>query len=105
MSAGVNPKEPLMTCLNPSPTAPGSAPTLHSLSSAQTAQAFLSVEHAVIGALAILGREMFGAGLGLAPEPALDRSDAAALEYASWLPDPGAIEVASWAAYLQPAAR
>jgi hypothetical protein len=33
------------------------------------------------------------------------RPDAADIEYASWLPDPGALEFDSWAVYLRHAVR
>jgi len=70
-----------------------------------TAQALLEFEHAVTGALAMLGRDLFGTGGGSAPAPAVRRSDAADIEYASWMPDPGAIEIASWAANMRASVR
>ncbi|RFO97307.1 hypothetical protein DIC66_09270 [Rhodoferax lacus] len=85
-----------MTCLKT---------TRPALAHPSSRQAFPEIESAVIGALARLGRELFGVGLGMAPEPATSPSDAAEAEYASWMPDPGAIEVASWAAHLRASAR
>lgn len=94
-----------MTCLKSTLSASGTVPALRTLPQPLTAQALLEIEHAVIGALSILGRELFGVGVGMAPEPSASRPDAAEIEYASWMPDLGAIEVASWAAHLRTAVR
>lgn len=83
------------------------APALLTLPEPQTAQDLLELEQAVAGTLAHLGRELFGASGATASLRATQGSqaaDAADAEYASWLPDPGAIEVASWAAHLRSAA-
>ena len=90
-----------MTCLKSTLPAAGATPALRTLAQALTAQALPDIEHAVIGALAVLGRELFGVGLGMAPEPTGSQPDAAALEYASWMPDPAALELASWIALLR----
>jgi hypothetical protein len=94
-----------MTCLKFTLPASGTAPDLRTLPHPLTERAFLEIEHAFIGALSTLGRELFGIGLGMAPEPVASRTDAADVEYASWMPDPGAIEVASWTADLRTAVR
>lgn len=94
-----------MTCLKLTLSGSGSVPALLTLPQPLTAQDLLELEHAVAGALAMLGRDRFGAGAGSATEHAVSRPDAADIEYASWMPDPGAIEVASWAAHLRTPAR
>jgi hypothetical protein len=94
-----------MTCLKITPPASGTVPVLLTLPQPPTAQALLAVERAVIGALAMLGRDQFDAGAGTIPEHAVSRPDAAEIEYASWMPDPGAIEVASWAAHMRTSVR
>lgn len=73
-----------MTILKTSLPASGTAPTLPLLAQALRAQALLGIEHALIDTLSILGRELFGAGLGMAPEQTVRPSDAAEREYASW---------------------
>ena len=94
-----------MTCLKSTPSASGNVPALLTLPQALTAPALLELEHAVAGTLAMLGRDLFGAGVGAAHEHAVSRPDAAEIEYASWMPDPGAIEVASWAAHMRTSVR
>lgn len=94
-----------MTCLNFTLPAPCTVPTLLTLPQPLTAQALLELEHAVIGALAMLGRDLSGAGVVTAPEHTASRPDAAEIEYASWMPDRGAIEVASWAAHMRTSVR
>lgn len=84
--------------------APGSTPALLTLPQPRTAQDLLELEQALAGTLAHLGRELFGT---VATRPLAQASpglDAADIEYTSWLPDPGAIEVASWKAHLRHAA-
>lgn len=90
-----------MTCLKSTIPASDSVVDVHALPRPLSTQALLEFEHAVIGALTTLGREMFGLGLGMASHPAASRPDAAEVEYASWMPGPGAIEVDSWAASLR----
>lgn len=85
-----------MTCLKSPLSAPGAMPALDALPHALTAQACLAIEHAVLDALTLLGRELLGSSMGMAPEPSLSAQQAADIEYASWLPDPGAMEMASW---------
>jgi hypothetical protein len=53
----------------------------------------------------MLGRDLLGAGVEMTPEPAASRPDAAAIEYASWMADPGAIEVTSWAVHMRTSVR
>lgn len=88
-----------MTCLQITLPVPGNGPAVLTLPQPLTAQALLALEHAVAGSLDLLRRDLFGAGLGTAS--AMRRPDAAELEYASWMPDPGAIEVASWGAHMR----
>jgi len=38
-------------------------------------------------------------------ERAVSRPDAADIEYTSWFPDPGALEIASWASSIRSAVR
>ena len=94
-----------MTCLKFTLPASGAVPALLTLPQPLTVQALLELEHAVIGTLAMLGRDLSDAGVVTAPEHAASRPDAAEIEYASWMPDPGAIEVASWAAHMRTAIR
>lgn len=94
-----------MTCLKSTLPASGTVPAQLTLPQALTAQALLELEHAVIGTLATLGRDLVGAGLVTPPERAVSQPDAAEIEYASWMPDPGAIELASWAAHMRPSVR
>lgn len=70
-----------MTCLKSTLPASGAGPVLLTLPQPLTIQLLLELEHAV------------------------SRADAAEAEYASWMPDPGAREVDSWAAHLQNTAR
>ena len=94
-----------MTCLRLTHPASGTVFAVLTLPQPLTAQSLLELEHAVAGTLAMLSRDLTGAGDGAPPEPAASRLDAAEIEYASWMPDPGAIEVASWAAVMQAAVR
>jgi hypothetical protein len=94
-----------MTCLKFTLPASGTVPALLTLPQPLTAQTLLELEHEVIGTLAMLGRELFGAGVATIPGHAVSRPDAAAIEYASWMPDPGAIELASWAAHMRTSVR
>lgn len=81
-----------MTCLTRPLPGTGTVPVLLLLPQPLTAQALRDFENAVAGALATLGRDP-------------NAANAADLEYASWMPDPGAIEVASWTAHLRPSVR
>jgi hypothetical protein len=94
-----------MTCLKPTLPASGTVPPLLKLPQPLTAQALLELERAVAGTLAMLRRDLIGAGAGSAAEHAVGLPEAAEIEYASWMPDPGAIEVASWSAHLRAAVR
>jgi len=94
-----------MTCLKLTHPASGTVPVLLTLPQPLTAQALLALERAVVGTLAMLGRDPFDAGVGTVHAHAGCRPDAAEIEYASWMPDPGAIEVASWAAHLRTCVR
>jgi hypothetical protein len=78
----------------------GGAPALLNLPYPLTPQGFLELEHAVSGTLSTLRRDLLGASIEPASVHALPPSDAAEIEYASWMPDRGAIEAASWAAHL-----
>ena len=64
-----------MTCLNFTLPASGTVPALLTLAQPLTAQALLELKHAVIGTLAMLGRDLFGAGVVAAPEHAASRLD------------------------------
>ncbi|MBT9508546.1 hypothetical protein [Rhodoferax sp.] len=90
-----------MTCLNLILPASGTVPAVLTLAQPLTAQTLLELEHAVTGTLAMLRRDLFGAGVETAAEYAVSRPDAGEIEYTSWMPDPGAIEVASWAAHMR----
>jgi hypothetical protein len=96
-----------MTCLKSTRLASGTvcARPTPNLAQPLTARTFVEIERTVISALEILGRELFGVGIGMAREPAVSEAEAAELEYASWMPDPGAIEVASWTPHLRSAVR
>lgn len=87
-----------MTCLNLPPSEPAAVLALLTLPTTLTPQALHELEHAVAETLARLGVGTIGAD---AVTPAGHR--AAEAEYASWMPDPCALEVASWAAHLQSA--
>ena len=88
-----------MTCLKLTLPMSATVPAPLTLPRPLTAQALRELEHAVAVALALLGRDLFGSAVGTA------RAHAADIEYASWLPDPGALEVDSWAAHMRAAAR
>ncbi|MES2098454.1 MAG: hypothetical protein V4569_01405 [Pseudomonadota bacterium] len=94
-----------MTCLKLTLPASGTVPALLTLPQPLTAQALLELEHAVAGTLAMLGRDLLGTGAGISLEPVVSQPDAAEIEYASWMPDPGAMEVDSWAAHMRPFVR
>lgn len=94
-----------MTFLKITLPAPGTMPALLALPQPLTAQVLLELEHAVAVTLAMLGHDLFGAGVGTAPERTVSRLDTGEIEYASWMPDPGAIEVASWAAHMRTSVR
>lgn len=94
-----------MTCLQITLPVPGTDPAVSALARALTPQDLLELVHAVADTLGVLRPDLFGAGLGTAPEHAVIRPDAADLEYASWMPNSGAIEVASWAAHMRTAVR
>lgn len=92
-----------MTCLNtPLPaSAIQSASLMPPL--ALTAQAARVIEHAAAQALARVARDLVDARSLAAPTlHPVGCQDEAECEYASWMPDPGAIEVASWSAHMQP---
>ncbi len=90
-----------MTCLQLTLPASGTAPALLTLPQPLTPQALLEVEHAVCGTLGLLRRDLLGAGLWATSGRAMPGSDTAEIEYASWLPDRGATEFASWAKHLR----
>ena len=89
-----------MTSLQLTLPVSGGAPALLNLPYPLTPQGFLELEHAVSGTLSTLRRDLLGASVEPASVHVLPPSDAAEIEYASWMPDRGAIEVASWAAHL-----
>lgn len=90
-----------MSCLKLTLPASDTVLAVLTLPQTLTAPTLLELEHAVIGALAMLGRELGGAGVVSVPEHDPNRTDAAEIEYASWMPDRGAIEVASWATHMR----
>lgn len=94
-----------MTCLKPALPASGNVQVLLTLPQALPAQELLEPEHAVIDTQALLRRELAGADVAASFGHALNRRDAGATEYASWLPDPGALEIASWASNRRSAVR
>jgi hypothetical protein len=75
-----------MTCLKSTLPASGTAPAVLMLTLPVTTQALL---------------ELGLAFAGTAPAHAAHQPDAADIEYASWMSDPGAIEVASWGAHMR----
>ena len=79
----------------------GTAPALLTLPQPLTPQTLLELEQAVSSTLGMLRRDLIGAGSEAAPGPAAGRPEAAEIEYASWMPDRGATEVASWAKHLR----
>jgi hypothetical protein len=89
-----------MTSLQLTLPVSGGAPALLNLPYPLTPQGFLELEHAVSGTLSTLRRDLLGASVEHASVHVLPPSDAAEIEYASWMPDRGAIEVASWSAHL-----
>lgn len=94
-----------MTCLTLTDPAARTPMSVGMLRPTLTAQDLPVLTHAVIGALLLSGRDLCGNTDRLNPLHAVDRSDAADIEYASWMPDPGAIELASWAAHIRHPAR
>lgn len=89
-----------MTCLKPTLPVPATEPAALTLPQPLMSRALLEIEHAVAGTLGMLRRDQCGLGSGAAPAPAARRREAADIEYASWIPDAGAIEFASWTAHL-----
>ncbi len=89
-----------MTSLQLTLPVSGSVPALLTLPHPLTPQGLLELEHAVSGTLSTLRRDLLSASAEPSPVHAVRSSDAAEIEYASWMPDRGAIEVASWAAHL-----
>lgn len=94
-----------MTCLQITLPVPGVGPAVLTLPQPLTPKALLELEAAVAGTLGMLRRDLFGTGLWNDPKHAVNRTDAAEIEYASWMPDFGAIEVASWAAHMRTSIR
>lgn len=94
-----------MTCLQITLSLAGTGPAVLTLPQPLTPQALLDLEHDVAGTLGMLRRDLLSMGFEAAPEHAVRRLDAAEIEYASWMPDPGAIEVASWTAHLRTSRR
>ena len=88
-----------MTCLQLTLSASSPVPALLTLPQPLTPQALLDLERAVSHTLDMLRRDLLSAGA--APGQAAQRPEAAEIEYASWMPDRGAIEVASWAQHLR----
>lgn len=83
----------------------GIAPAILTLPQPLTAQALSELAQAVTDTLGMLQRDLRGAAEGARFAPAPRHSGDAEVEYASWLPDPGVIEVASWTAQLQASRR
>lgn len=94
-----------MTCLKINLPASETLPSLLTLPHPLKGQALLEHDHVIISRLAFLSRYLFGAYVSPATEHAVSGPDAADIEYASWLPDPGALEIASWASNIRSAAR
>ena len=92
-----------MTVLNINLPAPKTLPSWLSLPHPVQGQALLELDHVFISKLALLDRYLFGAAY--ASPAAVHCLDAADIEYASWLPDPGALEMASWATHMRSAQR
>lgn len=88
-----------MTSLQLTLPVSGAVPAVLTLPLPLTPQALRELDLAVSGTLGMLLRDL----CGLAADRAVQPTDASAIEYASWMPDPGAVEMASWAAQLQPA--
>ena len=82
----------------------GASPAILTLPQPLTPQALYELAQAVAETLGMLRRDLRGAESATLA-PAARRCDDADIEYASWLPDPGAIEVASWGAQLQASRR
>lgn len=94
-----------MTSLILTLPASGTAPALLTLPQPLTAQTLRDLGHAVADTLALLGRDLLANSPGLASSQTLSRAEAAEIEYASWMPDRGALEFDSWAAHLQACVR
>lgn len=88
-----------MTSLQLNLPVSGAVPAILTLPLPLTPQALRDLDHAVSGTLGMLLRDLCGDAAGRAVQP----TDAGAIEYASWMPNPGAVEMASWATQLQPA--
>ena len=94
-----------MTCLKIYILASETLPLLRTLPHLLKRAALLENDHVFISKLALLDRYLFGAYGSLATEHAVIRPDVADIEYASWLPDPGALEVTSWATNMRSTVR
>ena len=66
-----------------------------------TVQTLLERNQEFIGMLAFWSRDPFAAGVKSSFSNEVSQTEAAVIEYASWLPDPGAAEFASWAVNLR----
>ncbi len=64
------------------------------------AQAAIELGHAVAATLAMLAPDLRDDGTGTDCGHVLSPSYAADIEYASWMPDPAALEVASWTTHI-----
>lgn len=94
-----------MTSLILTLPASGHAPALLTLPQPLTAQALRDLEQAVTDTLALLGRDLFAHSPEAACGHSLSRAEAAEIEYASWMPDRGALEFDSWAAHMKACVR
>ncbi len=83
----------------------GVAPAVLTLPQPLTPEALGELTQAVNDTLGMLRRDLRNATHPAAFGSAPRRCDDGDIEYASWLPDPGAIEIASWTAHLQAARR
>ena len=90
-----------MTCLKFTLPAAVTVTTIFARPPPMTAQILLERDQEVTKMLIILNRDQFGAGVETSSVHAVSRPEAAEIEYASWLPDPGAVEFASWAVHLR----
>jgi hypothetical protein len=94
-----------MDCLKIYLLASETLPLLRTLPQLLKGAALLENDHECIRELALLDRYLFAAYGSPATERAAIRPDVADIEYASWLPDPGALEVASWATNMRSTVR
>ena len=86
-----------MTSLQLNLPVSGAMPVVLTLPLPLTPQALRDLDQAVSGGLGMLLRDLCGDVAARTQRP----TDVGAIEYASWMPDPGAVEMALWATQLQ----